>query len=129
MADNPFPLSDEVRESLNTIGSLAAQKIAAILQQYLDYKEDNVTIGWAIQKAPPGLPEKDRVMRVFAWAKKSGLYFEILMEPNGKDIKVSLIPPSDTASIDTVKKLMDMVPDIKTTVGYTQNSPSGTYKN
>lgn len=123
---SPFPMTDEVKKSLEKISEAATARIGAVLSQYLDYEEDTVSVAWTVQKPTAGQNPNDHIMRVFARARKAGLFFEILMDSESGDIKTALIPPTDKDTIEVVSQLFEPKKDQGS---FVQHSSGTEYKN
>lgn len=102
--EEKLKLTKELNDSLNVIGKAATFRIIQSLDEMFGYREERVIVGFAVQ-AKEGTPQK--VLRIYASAVKSGLYFEVLQHKSEDDIVVVLIPPSDKEAVETVKKLIE----------------------
>ncbi len=99
ISGNADSLSDTVKDGLMKVGQFATKKIGAVLQQYFNYHETMINVGFQMSE------DKEGIMNVYAYASRSGLYFSIDPDSEGKDLVITMIAPTDLVNLEKVRKI------------------------
>lgn len=93
-------LTEETKSSLMKVGKFASGKIGAVLAQYFNFQETLVNIGFEMTSTD----STGKIVNVYAQATKSGIYFRVNPDDVGKDLVITMIPPSDHIEVARVSK-------------------------